>query len=1728
MKTNLFYTLTVFVISLSTSLILRADAVPIGCNEDISASLSAPMEVDEYAFSGTAGERIIIRVQGELSITPKITLLGPGGNILTTQTAPTFGLARIGAYSLPTTGTYIIRVSDNSGNFTGTYGISLQFLREDCSNSSISCNEDLTLSLVDLAEMDCFHFTGQMGQRIIVRMEGELSITAHLELYGPSGVDPLAQDTGPTYGLARIGETGAFTLPGDGVYFIVAMDNTGGFTGDYGISLQILDTACSQAINCNADLGLSLINNAEMDGFHFTGQMGQRIILRMEGELSVTARLELYGPTGADPLAQDTGPTYGLARIGETGAFTLPADGVYFILAMDNSGGFKADYGISLQFLDTACSQSINCNADLGPSLVNNAEMDCFHFSGQMGQRIILRMEGEQSITARLELYGPSGVDPLAQDTGPTYGLARIGAFTLPADGDYFIVAMDNSGGFKADYGISLQFLDTACSQVINCNADLGLSLINNAEMDGFHFTGQMGQRIILRMEGELSITARLELYGPTGVDPLAQDTGPTYGLARIGAFTLPADGVYFIVAMDNSGGFTGDYSISFQILDTACSQAITCDGDLTTTIEKLAEMDAYYFDAQQGDRVIIHANSDFSPDLQLEMYGPAGAAPLQNITADPSGYISFGPYPLPTNGPFYLVLMDDNGNNTGDYSISAQILRTSCTQPLACSGDVGTSIANEAEIDGYWFTAEQGQKVLIRSSETTSSFEPEIRIFRKEDPDYVEIFPFNGYLEMTYTSVATDTFFLVFNDQDGSNTGNYGLSIQALAAGCVAPFSCTLDTAATIGFLAEMDAYLLAGQAGQTTLLNVYSSSFTGRLAIYGENGNLLATFETTNNIIQQQWQLPASGNYFAIFTATNGTSTGAYGFSWQLVDPDCADSILDECGETFLASLTRTAEMHAYAIDLPPNQSLLLRGIPASIGLDLRFDLYEATTGAFVQTAGLVSGVVSLPPLTASGQYLLVVSDQGLNETGSYYLSYQYVGAGLTCGPELTCIANTSTALLPLPGAMKTFHFQAESNFRGIIRLIDENNDIVVKGELYGPNGAPVSVTPIANGDSRRFNLGPLAAGDYTLVVMDQGGTHTGNIAVAFENLRDMGCGDNLAYNTNALPSITKRVEMKHYLLDAGPGDAIMCQAKGAGPAFRMVIEIYNALGQLVADTIGAPGAMVRIDKILPTGLHKVVFMEYEGDDTGSFGFSIQKLNPGFNATALPLGAFTTQTFDQPAASDVFVFSGNVGNVVSFEMKEITAAISPRVQLYNPLGQILIQDVGATIAEVVNFTLPMPGVYTVLATDNDGTDTGSYEIGNLVTVTPPAVADFTFTNGEGCQPLTVQFTNASSPNATVFQWSFPGGTPSSSSLQNPVVTYHTPGVYSVSLTASNVAGSVSTTKTDIIVVHPLPTAGFTAMENGLSVSFSNTSTIATSWLWNFGDGSTSTEENPTHVYATGGTYLVTLAATNACGTVLFTQTIDILTPPTAIFHADAVKGCIPFTVQFIDQSEGDPSSWSWTFQGGIPGASTEQHPMVTYNSPGIFPVTLVATNAVGSNTTTLIDYIEVGEPPLPDFSFNPVGNTVFFENDSENSDTYFWDFGDGATSTEIDPLHDYPNAGNYTVTLIAFNEYCSRSVQQTVTIIVGTDDLNWVKIFSLYPNPNDGAFTVHMSGMPSERVDFELFNLAGEMVGARSCSFQTGTLTEAFDFGNFPASVYLLRGRSEGRVVYQKVIIQ
>ena len=150
------------------------------------------------------------------------------------------------------------------------------------------------------------------------------------------------------------------------------------------------------------------------------------------------------------------------------------------------------------------------------------------------------------------------------------------------------------------------------------------------------------------------------------------------------------------------------------------------------------------------------------------------------------------------------------------------------------------------------------------------------------------------------------------------------------------------------------------------------------------------------------------------------------------------------------------------------------------------------------------------------------------------------------------------------------------------------------------------------------------------------------------------------------------------------------------------------------------------------------------------------------------------------------------------------------------------------------------------------------------------------------------------------------------------------------------------------------------------LTVSFTDASSGSpTSWSWTFGDGGTSTEQSPAHVYNDPGIYTVTLTATNTYGADGETKSnyITVTTPyPVAAFYGDPTSGGAPLTVDFYDQTTNNPTSWSWNFGDGV-GTSTQQNPTYTYTVDGSYTVTLVATNAYGSDTETKVDYITVAE---------------------------------------------------------------------------------------------------------------------------------------------------------------------
>lgn len=293
-------------------------------------------------------------------------------------------------------------------------------------------------------------------------------------------------------------------------------------------------------------------------------------------------------------------------------------------------------------------------------------------------------------------------------------------------------------------------------------------------------------------------------------------------------------------------------------------------------------------------------------------------------------------------------------------------------------------------------------------------------------------------------------------------------------------------------------------------------------------------------------------------------------------------------------------------------------------------------------------------------------------------------------------------------------------------------------------------------------------------------------------------------------------------------------------------------------------------------------------------------------------------------------------------------------------------------------------PGVYTVklIVTNASGNDTMIKTGYVTVNSCPPPVADFSATPTSTCPGANVAFTDLSTNNPTTWAWLFPGGTPASSNLKNPVVTYASAGVYNVQLTATNGAGSNIKLRTNYITVStcpPLPVPNFTASPLsaciGQSVNFTNTTTGAVSgYQWSFPGGTPATSFfiNPTVTYASSGVYPVTLTATNITGSATITKnayiTVNVCGPPVANFAGGPLQICSGQSVNFIDQSTNTPSTYAWTFTGGTPATwNTATPPPIVYNSSlgSPYNVALTVTNAFGNNTKTTIACVQVDTCP-------------------------------------------------------------------------------------------------------------------------------------------------------------------
>jgi PKD repeat protein len=438
----------------------------------------------------------------------------------------------------------------------------------------------------------------------------------------------------------------------------------------------------------------------------------------------------------------------------------------------------------------------------------------------------------------------------------------------------------------------------------------------------------------------------------------------------------------------------------------------------------------------------------------------------------------------------------------------------------------------------------------------------------------------------------------------------------------------------------------------------------------------------------------------------------------------------------------------------------------------------------------------------------------------------------------------------------------------------------------------------------------------------------------------------------------------------------------------------------------------------------------------------------------------------------------------------------------------------------------------------------------------------------------LTVTFVNNSTttsgfPQRMSYYWSFGDGT--FSTAKNPVKTYATSGWKAIQLTINDSAGCIKT-KNDTVSVHAPQNqceASFTTLVSGLTLTFSNNSkstngsNATLSYLWNFGDGTTSNLQTPIKTYASGGLKIVKLSISDSSQNCFasYTDTLS-LTAPVSFCAAKFTKSISGLTVAFSNNSTNTNGStvglsYLWNFGDGT--TSLLKNPTKTFATAGTKIVKLNIIDSLQGCWSSKTDSFLVNNiPPICQASFNLAIDTVnafnfYILNTSivRPGTFYLWSFGDGDSSNSVNPTHTYASFGKYNICLKIIDSLCTSTFCDSLgmdssgillksgafgftvldltkpSVASGVNNLaSTIENLKIYPNPSRSNTTISWTHTKTETVTLKLFDLAGNEIQSKTLISNSGENVETIDLSNLANSIYFLQYHSESNNQVYKLI--
>lgn len=484
---------------------------------------------------------------------------------------------------------------------------------------------------------------------------------------------------------------------------------------------------------------------------------------------------------------------------------------------------------------------------------------------------------------------------------------------------------------------------------------------------------------------------------------------------------------------------------------------------------------------------------------------------------------------------------------------------------------------------------------------------------------------------------------------------------------------------------------------------------------------------------------------------------------------------------------------------------------------------------------------------------------------------------------------------------------------------------------------------------------------------------------------------------------------------------------------------------------------------------------------------------------------------------------------------------------------------DGNTAIGSFTTHTYINPGPYTVTLSVTSGSCSSTFtDVVNPCMVT----AGYSYSIAANGQ---VSYTNTSTGLAgnSLLTWYFSDG--QTATGPNAIHTYTANGAYVDSLlvtTPSIQCYYVSATHTIVInnIVPCSVTAAFSYSvnpSNPATIVFNNLSTATgtnLNYAWNFGDGATSTQINPSHTYSVPGTYSVSLNAVLGACSQSVTQAVFVPAPCTvaaAYSHTMGSGGQVNFTS--LSAGTVSNTTYLWNFGDGF--ISTVKNPSHGYSNGGTHYVSLKVVNpACVDSTISAINISGVTCNANSGFTLLPTSVPKYWNAIPDypwNVTKALWTWGDGASDTLLYTAHIYSVSSNYNICLtvtVSCGATSTTCTSYQVNKSVGDNAMDVISInvikpgvlltainpvvnsenqFHIFPNPNNGEFSLILDGLTSSMAGVEVFNLFGQLVYQENKELTNGTLNSKIALNNLSNGIFFVTVRSGNKSFTRKIVV-